>query len=242
MNKIITYTSTFDAAPLVACMPNAERISVFSWHDLAVRVVNEQDVRIVIIQDHGTEELRQFIAALKSSFFRLDVVVITENAEAKVPPGILRLDGRMDLKELCALFRGVCGIIDREKRDKARFDWPLRGHVSRDGDTWISLSIRCLSASGAFLEYKGSPAEFGAVAELRIEFQNTSLRTRCEILGDRPPTTRLPHGFGVRFIGLPKSTVQIIDTVVRNALITALLQPDAEPTIPTLGTGDTLTN
>jgi hypothetical protein len=238
MSKIVTCTSTFNPAPLVACLPNAEEISVHSLHDLAVRLVNEQDVRVVIVQHPMTEELRGLLPALKRSFPRLDVVVITENAEEKIPPGILRLDGRMDVQELCVIFHGVCGIIEREQRDKARFDWPLKGHVSLDGDTWETLSVRSLSASGALLQCEGSLAESGTVAELRLEFQNSILRTRCEILDARPPTASLPRGFGVRFIGLPHATVRSIDTIVRDALLTTLLQPGAEPAMPTLANGD----
>jgi hypothetical protein len=238
MSTIITYTSTFDPAPLVACLPDAEGITVHSLRDLAVRVVNEQDVRVVIVQDRMTEEVSRFLSTLKRSFPRLDVVVITENADEKVPPGILRLDGRMELQELRAIFHGVCGIIAREQRNKARFDWPLKGRVSLDGDRWQTLSVRSLSASGAFLEYEGSLAESGTTAELRTEFLDSTLRTRCEILDVRPPTASLPRGFGVRFIGLPHSTARSIDAIVRDALLTALLQPGAEQVIPTLAMGD----
>jgi hypothetical protein len=238
MSTIITCTSTFNPAPLVACLPNAEAIAVRSLHDLAHRLVAEPDVRVVIVQQPMTEELRGFLLALKTSFPRLDVVVATENAGEKVPPGILRLDARMDLKELCAIFRGVCGIIEREQRDKARFDWPFKGQVSLDGDTWKTLSVRSLSASGAFLQYEGSLAEPGTVAELRLDFQNSVLRTRCEILDARPPTARLPRGFGVRFIGLPTALVKSIDTLVRDALLAALLQPGVEPATPTLAAAD----
>ena len=238
MSKIITYTSTFDPAPLVACLPDAEGIAVHSLRDLAVRVVNELEVRVVILQDRMTEEVSRFLTTLKRSFPRLDVVVITENAEEKVPQGILGLDGRMDLQELRAIFHGICGIIAREQRDKARFDWPLKGRVSLDGERWRTLSVRSLSASGAFLEFEGSLAEPGTIAELRTEFQDSSLHTSCEILDARPPTTSLPRGFGVRFIGLPGPTVRGIDAIVRDALLTALLQPDAEPAVPALPATD----
>jgi hypothetical protein len=132
----------------------------------------------------------------------------------------------------------VCGIIEREQRDKARFDWPLRGQVSLDGDTWVSLCVRSLSASGAFLQYEGSLAESGTVAEIRLEFQDSILRTSCEILDARPPTARLPRGFGVRFIGLPHEAVRSIDSMVKDALLAALFPPGAEPAISTLATGD----
>ncbi len=238
MSKIITWTSAFNPAPLVACLPNAEEMSVHSLHDLAVCLIDAQDVRVVIVQHTLTVELREFLLALKTSFPRLDVVFIAETAEEKLPPGILRLDGTMNLQELCAIFHGVCGIIEREQRDKARFDWPLKGKVSLDGDTWINLRVRSLSASGAFLQYEGSLAEPGTIAELRLEFQNSMLRTSCEILDARPSTTSLPRGFGVRFTGLPHATVRSIDTMVRDALLTTLLQPGAEPAIPTLATAD----
>jgi hypothetical protein len=238
MSKIITYTSTFDPAPLVACLPNAEGIAVHSLHDLSVRLVDEQDVRIVIVQDRVAEESPGFLSTLKRSFPHLDVVVVTENPDANLPPGILRLDGSLDRAAQRAIFHGVCGIIQREQRTKARFDWPLKGQVSLDGETWKTLNVRSLSASGAFLEYEGSLAASGTVAELRTEFQDVSLHTSCEILDVRQPTTILPRGFGVRFIGLPRSTVRSIDAIVRNALLTALLQPDAAPLIPALAPED----
>lgn len=238
MSKILTCTTAFDPAPLVACLPNVEGISVHSLNDLAVRLVNEHDVRLVIVQHSMTEEWGGFLLALKRSFPCLDVVVITENAEEKVPSGILRLDGNMDLQQMCGILHGVFGIIEREQRGKARFDWPLKGRLSLDGETWETLSVRSISATGAFIQYEGSLAESGTVAELRLEFQSSILRTSCEILDDRSPTAGLPRGFGVRFIGLPYATVRSIDTIVRDALLTALLHPGVEPAIPALATGD----
>jgi hypothetical protein len=238
MSAIITYTSTFDPAPLVACLSGAEGVAVHSLCDLAIRVVNEQNVRVVIVQNRMTEELSVFLSTLRRSFPRLDVVVITGDADEKVPPGILRLDGRMGLQELRTIFHGICGIIAREARDNARFDWPLKGHLSLDGDRWQTLSVRSLSASGAFLEYEGSLVESGTAADLRTEFLDSTLRTRCEILDTRPPTPSLPRGFGVRFIGLPPPMARSIDAIVRNALLNALLQPGAEQAMPALATGD----
>jgi hypothetical protein len=238
MSRIITYTSSFDPSPLVACLPAAEGIAVHSLHDLAMHLVGELDVRVVIVQDGMAEELDGFLSALKRSFHRLDVVIVTRDEGRRLPQGILRLDGRMDPRELCAVFRGVCGIIAREQRGKARFDWPLTGQVSLDGETWTSLTVRSLSASGAFLEHGGVVADPGAVAELRLEFQDSSLRTTCEILDARPPSAGLPQGFGVRFLGMPAPAIRAIDDLVKDALLAALLEPDSAPAVPAFRTGE----
>ncbi len=71
-----------------------------------------------------------------------------------------------------------------------------------------------------------------------MDFQGSSLRTRCEILDARPATAALPRGFGARFVGLPLSAARAIDAIVRNVLLAVLLEPDAEPAIPTLSAAE----
>lgn len=240
MEKAITYTSSFDPAPLVACLPEGERISVGSRHDLATRIVEERQICVAIVQGELDDDMRRFLTALKKSFPLLEVVVIASGRDEDAPPGITLLDPRKEIGELCAVFRLRCEAIEREKRQKLRFDWPLQGVLSGDGKEWVRLGVRSLSASGAFLQYEGSPEKFGRTAELRIEFHDTTIRTRCEVLDARLSSSNLPPGFGVRFTDITESAARVLDAIVKDALITALLQPDAEPAIPSLGEEDSL--
>ena len=186
------------------------------------------------------DETRRFLAALKTHFPLLETVAVASEPLAGLPPGILRVDPN-DSAGAGALFRRRCEATEKERREKLRFDWPLQGELSVDGVEWTRLGVRSLSASGAFLHYEGSPERFGSVADLRIEFEDTTLRTRCQILGSRLSSSNLPTGFSVRFTDLSESAARAIDSIVKNALMEALLHPEAEPRFPSLDEEDSFT-
>jgi hypothetical protein len=241
MATVITYTSNFDPEPLISCLPGGERISVGSRHDLATRIVEERLVCAVVVQvERLDDEMRLFLTALQKSFPLLEVIAVTSLPAVDVPQGIIRFDPD-DTGDQSAHLRRRCEAIERENRLKLRFDWPLQGDLSADGIEWVRLGVRSLSASGAFLQHEGSLERFGKIANLKIEFQDTTLRTRCEILDYRLSSSNLPPGFGVRFTGISESAARAIDAIVKNALIAALLQPEAEPGIPSLDVDDSLT-
>ena len=50
-----------------------------------------------------------------------------------------------------------------------------------------------------------------------------------------------PGGFSVRFTEMSEITARAIDVIVKNALVAALLHPEAEPRFPSLDEEDSLT-
>jgi hypothetical protein len=68
-----------------------------------------------------------------------------------------------------------------------------------------------------------------------VRFQNFSLETACEVLDTRRASSRLPDGFAVRFTELGAEAQALLDRIVRDALVRALLEPESPPALPSLG-------
>jgi hypothetical protein len=95
--------------------------------------------------------------------------------------------------------------------------------------------LRALSSSGAFLHCEGPCPPSGSRGRLRVRFQNFSMETACEVLDTRRASSRLPDGFGVRFTDLGAEGQSLLDRIVRDALIQAILEPESAPALPSLG-------
>jgi hypothetical protein len=67
-----------------------------------------------------------------------------------------------------------------------------------------------------------------------VRFQNFSLETACQVLDTRRASSRLPDGFGVRFLDLGAEAQARLDRIVRDALVQAILEPESEPELPSL--------
>jgi hypothetical protein len=125
--------------------------------------------------------------------------------------------------------------VIRNRRRAHRFDWPLQGFLSTDGRHWETLRVRSLSRDGAFLESEGASLQAGARGRLRVVFQDFRLETTCEVLDGRLASSRLPAGFGVRFLGLSEASRGQVDRIVNDALVRSLLSPDDSQGAPSLG-------
>ena len=71
-------------------------------------------------------------------------------------------------------------------------------------------------------------------------FQNFSLQTGYEVLDTRRASSNLPDGFGVRFTDLSDEARSRLERIVRDALVRALLEPESEPQLPSLGDDELL--
>ena len=76
---------------------------------------------------------------------------------------------------------------------------------------------------------------------LRVVFQNFRMVTKCEILSTRQASSNLPLGFGVRFTDLSEASKMIIDQIVNDAIVHALVEPDSEASVPSLAEDSMLT-
>ena len=67
-----------------------------------------------------------------------------------------------------------------------------------------------------------------------MRFGNFRLQTDCEVLDARRASSNLPAGFAARFTGLDPEGQALLDRIVRDALVQALLEPESEPALPSL--------
>jgi hypothetical protein len=137
--------------------------------------------------------------------------------------------------ELADLSARIGSLQNSERRQKPRFDWPLQGSLSLAGAAPEPYDLRALSSSGAFLQCGGPCPPAGSRGRLRVRFQNFGLETECEVLDTRRASSRLPDGFGVRFTDLGAQARDLLDRIVRDALVQAILEPESEPALPSLG-------
>ena len=88
------------------------------------------------------------------------------------------------------------------------------------------------------MEYALGIPDEGGVHLMRVEFQNCRLTTEAEILDIRRSSSNLPAGFGVNFTGLSDDSREVINRIVKNALIRKLLDHETHVEIPSIRTDD----
>jgi len=236
MSKVLVYTQSLDPATVEESIDAEKVASVSSFLKLAESIVEEKSLLCVLVQIDGVDsECRAFLESLKRHFPILDVGVITEDRQARLPEGYTRLGVRVEQDAFGEEIRGfLSSLAVRNKRQYARYDWPLKGLLSLDGKSWTEYHLRSVSAGGAFLECERDFPEPGKRAIIKVVFQNSKLVTRCEILDARQASSNMPWGFGVRFTDLSVASRMIIDEIVQDALVHSLVNPDEEPEVPSL--------
>jgi len=165
---------------------------------------------------------------------------LLESVQASFPIlPVLTLPRRPSPTEMSELKQRLASLHQLERRERRRYDWPLRGFLRLAGDEEGPYNLRALSSSGAFLECPTGSPPAGSHCRLRVLFQNFTLTTDCEILDSRRSSSNLPVGFGVHFTRLAPETEALLDRVIRDALVRFLLEPDSPPEVPSLD-GDEL--
>jgi hypothetical protein len=190
-----------------------------SLAELTRLLVGGTGVLCLVLQP-GRHAPEDFLESLKATFPVLPVFLVHEEPTAG---------------ELAELSQRIASLQRRERREKPRFDWPLQGSLSLDGGPPEPYDLRALSSSGAFLQCGGPCPPAGSRGRLRVRFRNFSLETACEVLDTRQASSRLPDGFGVRFTELGAEAQARLDRIVRDALVQAILEPESEPELPSLG-------
>ncbi|UCF97356.1 MAG: PilZ domain-containing protein [Spirochaetaceae bacterium] len=242
MKRVVIYTETLETGAIIPALADYEILRAASTREVARTIVERSGVIALIIEKKQIDEpFLRLLSSIKKSFPILRICLIGDPAAGKESAGSLPPDCRFvpagdRIQEEVKAFISEIDVTDR--RDHPRFDWPLQGSLSLDDRHWQTFNIWALSAEGAFLENRGSAPQQGSIGMLRISFQNCRLVTRCEIMDRRPPSTRLPAGFAVRFTMVSEDSMRRIDRIIQDALIQTLLEPDSEPEIPTLDDQD----
>jgi hypothetical protein len=236
MMTLLLYAETLNPQILESAAPNLTVKSVASRADLARSIVEEPNLLAVVLQlQRGDGDFKDLLLSLRKNFPILQVIILSPQGTGSVSEGIWYVDSSLDRNEIVAqIQKHLSSDISRNRRERPRFDWPLKGTLSPDGTNWQEYRVRSISSSGAFFECEGELPEAGAKRQLRIFFQNFIMRTRCEILDPRHASSNLPFGFGVRFLDFPEESARIIDRIVKDALIQILLNLEARPKSPAL--------
>jgi len=242
MERIVIYTDTLEVETIKPALGDVEILRVASATELARAIVERNRVIALIIEKAYIDEtFQRLLSSIKKSFPILRICLISDSAaqrDSNDPATIdcsIPSDGERLVEELKTF---LSGIDVTERRDRPRFDWPLRGSLSADGNSWQTHNLWALSADGAFLESTADAPSKASKATLKVSFQNSRMVTECEVLDRRPPSLRLPAGFAVRFTRLSEDSIGLIERIVQDALVQTLLEPGSEPEIPTLGEED----
>ena len=241
MRKILVYLQTINPRELQELLDDCELLTVSTKLALVESLIEEIDLFWLLIQlERVDDEWHSFLDSVKKSFPILDSGIVALPGAGAIPDGYDFIDGNLNNNQISEeIQKRLSHISAGNRRMHHRFDWPLRGYLSADTEEHSEYRVRSISAGGAYLETRVYP-ERGSTGNLRIEFQNFSLHTPCEILGPRQASSNLPPGFGVRFVGLSPDVEQRIDKIVNDALIHTLLEPEAETPVPFIGGDESL--
>jgi hypothetical protein len=219
-------------------------VQVGSTLQLARALVEQALVVGLILERRQVDApLLAFLRMLKESFALLPVSVVSPplSPGEELPQGYQHVDCSLSpARVLEELRRFAASLAWSDRRRKPRFDWPLQGYLSFDKKQWQRHNLWAISSSGAFLECRQPVPSPGTAAYLRIVFQNSKLITACELLDQRRASSRLPPGFAVRFTLLSEDSLSLLDRIVQNALVQALMEPDSDPEVPSLDEEDLL--
>lgn len=242
MAKVLLYSPEINSQPLLAALSGHEVSSAKTKLELTERIVGEGSSICLVIQSREIDaEFGLLLSSLKKSFPILPVCLVTSNPAGALPESYCRIDATLSAGQLAGELKRFVSSIERaDRREKPRFDWPLQGRLSFDQKTWAPYDLRALSSSGAFLECAGPCPSTGSSGWLRVMFQDFSLLTGCVVMDPRQASSNLPPGFGVRFTGLDEEAGRLLDRIVRDALVRALLEPDRPPEVPSIGEDELL--
>jgi hypothetical protein len=242
MDRVVVYTDTLEVETIASALGDYEIFRAASTTELARSIVERSRIVALIIEKAPIDKpFQRLLSSIKKSFPILQICVISGSAGGldAPDPAVIDCSVSTDREDLVEELKSFLSNIDvTERRDHARFDWPLQGHLSVDGKSWQTHNLWALSADGAFLESAADAPGRGSRATLKVSFQNSRMVTECEVLDRRPPSLRLPAGFAVRFVQLDEESMGLIDRIIQDALVQTLLEPDSEPEVPTLGEDD----
>ena len=231
MDHLVFYSSSADPDAVQRALPSVEVLPVFTRRSLVEALVGKPELIGAIVDlDDADDDWIDFLRSATKSFPVLPILVIApgDRCRHEFPCAEKSSDGELPTTRITEF---VSVPRPRDRREHHRFDWPLRGRL--EGGVTIHR-IREISAGGAFLEPVSDVPPPGTQCGIEIAFQNFTMETRCEILDPRHVSSKARYGFGVRFVSLSEQGAAFIDGVVADAVARVLLDPSAEPEIPSI--------
>jgi hypothetical protein len=240
MNRIVIFSESVSTEIITSAFPMHEPLVVHSKSECAGTLVREAAIDCLVVQrDIYGPEYQSFLSSIQHHFPLLEVVLIAPGGPTAPPDGCRFLDwsaGDADLAGRIAAVSQAARAADH--RHGIRYDWPLVGHLASGGRE-VSCKVRAFSSSGAFLEADAA-AQTDTAAILRIEFLNSQMTVKCEIVRRQEASAEEPGGCGVRFLDLSVPALEFCERIVRDAVVQALLYPEQEKAVPAMTDEDLL--
>ena len=234
MDRLVLYSEGYEPEFIRSALTDVDVRAVYSQRGLIDALVDEPTlVGAVIHVPRMEEQWSTFLVSVSKTFSRLPVLLVQPSEESEHPAGFPHIpDDVSDDGLRQALDQLLVSEPNRDRRHHHRFEWPLRA-VLADGDG-TSHRISEISAGGAYLEPVGSGVGSGQQCGMEIHFQNFKMRATCAVLDPRHTSSRRSAGFGVKFVDLSPEATEFIDRIVQDALVAILIDPDAQPSVPTI--------
>lgn len=231
MDQLVIYATSLDRDLLSRALPAVSIRTVYSRFSLVEAIVEQSGLLGVLVDlDELSDEWAHFLTSAHQSFPRLRMLVTAHGGGCL--EGIPCLDLDADSETLRArIADAYAGNGTGDRRQHHRYSWPLRATLDGEGTVH---RIEEISAGGAFLDPTSPVPAPGSRCTIRVEFQNFTLTTQCEILDPRHVSSRSGPGFGVRFTELSERGREFIARIVNDALAQLLLDPGARPQVPTI--------
>jgi hypothetical protein len=252
MNRIVIFSESVSTQIITSAFPMHEPLVVHSKSECAGTLVGEAAIDCLVVQrDIYGPEYQAFLSSIHHHFPLLEIVLIAPGGPTAPPDGCRFLDGSAGDADLAGRIAAVSQAARAaDHRHGIRYDWPLVGHLASGGRE-VSCKVRAFSSSGAFLETDAAaPADTAAEADmaaqadaaaiLRIEFLNSQMTVKCEIVRRQEAGATEPGGCGVRFLDLSVPALEFCERIVRDAVVQALLYPEQEKAVPAMTDEDLL--
>jgi hypothetical protein len=242
MDRVLILFQGHDPSALRAALAETEILPMDSREELAHSLISLDDIAMFVCElGNGQDDLESLVPSVRKCFPLLPIVAIAD-AEAQERTRA-SVDAAVSPQEVAecgeqVLAQHVSRGIQNNRRQYHRFDWPLEATLYQDGESQDTRRVRALSAGGAYLEDSRENPTEGGRYEIEIQFQNFKLSTECTVLDRRSGSSLFPPGFGIRFEELSAEAQEFIDRVVNDALMEILLDPTAQPDVPTMDDDD----
>ena len=234
MDRLVLYSEGLEPEIIGHGLSGVAVLAVYSQHSLIESLVDDPSLVGAVIQVmEMTTQWANFLTSISQSFPLLPVLIVHPPDADECPDGFMcMVDDASDETIRKTLDELVGGALQRDRRKHHRYEWPL-GATLTGGDGTVHR-ISEISAGGAYLEPIGSVVGSGQTCDLEIHFQNFKMRAGCVILDPRHSSSRRSAGFGVRFVSLSEEAIEFVDRIVQDALVKILMDPSANPAIPSL--------
>jgi hypothetical protein len=244
MNHVVVFTESVSAELISGAFRQHKPLIVGSKSECANALVGGAVIDCVVIQrDAYDPEYQSFLSSIKQHFPLLEVLLIAPDGPIPVPDGCHFIDDSIQDEELVGRITALAQAARaRDQRHDIRYDWPLGGHLQY-GNRETPCKIRSFSSSGAFLEMSeafriDATRETAEATILKVEFLNSQITVKCEIVRRQKAHRGEPAGYGVRFLEFSSRAHEFCERIVCDAVLQALLHPEEEKRIPTLDEAD----